>query len=181
MCNGYSSIVALLQFYSISACIHLERPFLPILLLEEPCSSVRSLVTYFTPFACAIDQQLWIWGRASTGACVTRPGREGRYQAGPKGCSLEVGARRAPRLLVYTYILSRFLGSLTALFVCCASYMHCVSCPELHWFCHGDLELPLQRGFLFICSSLLRIFIGCSTACSEGGVKIFKMLFCLQN
>ena len=100
MCNGYSSIVALLQFYSISACIHLERPFLPILLLEEPCSSVRSLVTYFTPFACAIDQQLWIWGRASTGACVTRPGREGRYQAGPKGCSLEVGARRAPRLLV---------------------------------------------------------------------------------
>ena len=118
MCNGCSSIVALLQFYSISACIHLERPFLPILLLEEPCSSVRSLVTYFTPFACAIDQQLWIWGRASTGACVTRPGREGRYQAGPKGCSLEVGARRAPRLLVYTYILSRFLGSLTALFIC---------------------------------------------------------------
>ena len=27
-------------------------------------------------------------------------GREGRYQAGPKGRSLEVGARRAPRLLV---------------------------------------------------------------------------------
>ena len=27
-------------------------------------------------------------------------GREGRYQAGPKGCNLEVGARRAPRLLV---------------------------------------------------------------------------------
>ena len=27
-------------------------------------------------------------------------GREGRSQAGPKGRSLEVGARRAPRLLV---------------------------------------------------------------------------------
>ena len=27
-------------------------------------------------------------------------GREGRYQAGPKGRTLEVGARRAPRLLV---------------------------------------------------------------------------------
>ena len=27
-------------------------------------------------------------------------GREGRYQAGPKGRSLEVGARRSPRLLV---------------------------------------------------------------------------------
>ena len=28
-------------------------------------------------------------------------GREGRYQAGPKGRSQEVGARRAPRLLGY--------------------------------------------------------------------------------
>ena len=27
--------------------------------------------------------------------------RGSRYQAGPKGRSLEVGARRAPRLLVY--------------------------------------------------------------------------------
>ena len=26
-------------------------------------------------------------------------GRDGHYQAGPKGCNLEVGARRAPRLL----------------------------------------------------------------------------------
>ena len=30
-------------------------------------------------------------------------GREERYQAGPKGRSLEVGARRAPRLLVHIY------------------------------------------------------------------------------
>ena len=34
-------------------------------------------------------------------------GREGRYQAGPKGRSLEVRARRAPRLLVsYIFNLS---------------------------------------------------------------------------
>ena len=34
--------------------------------------------------------------------CVghTAEGGEGRYQAGPKGRNLEVGARRAPRLLV---------------------------------------------------------------------------------
>ena len=30
-------------------------------------------------------------------------GREGRSQAGPKGRKLEVGARRAPRLLVSSY------------------------------------------------------------------------------
>ena len=28
-------------------------------------------------------------------------GREGRYQAGPKGRSLKIGARRVPRLLVF--------------------------------------------------------------------------------
>ena len=40
-----------------------------------------------------------------TDAWVTRPeGREGRYQAGPKGRNLEVGARRAPRLLVYNIL-----------------------------------------------------------------------------
>ena len=42
-----------------------------------------------------------------TDAWVTRPerpkGREGSYQAGPKGRSLEVGAQRAPRLLVIVY------------------------------------------------------------------------------
>ena len=31
-------------------------------------------------------------------------GREGRYQAGPKGRNLEVGARMAPRLLVQIYL-----------------------------------------------------------------------------
>ena len=35
-------------------------------------------------------------------------GREGRYQAGPKGRSLEVGARRAPRLLVHIYLYHIF-------------------------------------------------------------------------
>ena len=32
--------------------------------------------------------------------------REGRYQAGPKGRSLEVGAQRAPRLIVSLYFLT---------------------------------------------------------------------------
>ena len=44
-------------------------------------------------------------GGAGGAACFSagrgvHPWREGRYQAGPKGRSLEVGARRAPRLLV---------------------------------------------------------------------------------
>ena len=39
-------------------------------------------------------------------------------------------------LLAYRYILSQFLGTsivclIVALFVCCMSYVHCVSCPEL--------------------------------------------------
>ena len=36
-------------------------------------------------------------------------GREGRSQAGPKGRQLEVGAQRAPRLLVYN------IGTLSSL------------------------------------------------------------------
>ena len=37
---------------------------------------------------------------------------EGRSQAGPKGRSLEVGARRAPRLLVgYVYYIITLVGS----------------------------------------------------------------------
>ena len=32
-------------------------------------------------------------------------GREGRYQAGPKGRNLKVGARRAPRLLIYMFFI----------------------------------------------------------------------------
>ena len=42
--------------------------FQDFLLLETPCP----LVTFFTPSACAMDQPLWISGRASTGAWVTR-------------------------------------------------------------------------------------------------------------
>ena len=37
-------------------------------------------------------------------------GREGRSQAGPKGRQLEVGARRAPRLLVIYKIILNHLG-----------------------------------------------------------------------
>ena len=47
-----------------------------------------------------------------TDAWVTRPerpkGREGSYQAGPKGRSLEVGAQRAPRLLVLHIYATHF-------------------------------------------------------------------------
>ena len=42
-------------------------------------------------------------------------GREGRCQAGPKGHRLEVGARRAPKLLVYIYIIIRYTYLLDSL------------------------------------------------------------------
>ena len=42
-------------------------------------------------------------------------GREGRSQAGPKGHRLEVGARRAPKLLVYIYIITRYTYLLDSL------------------------------------------------------------------
>ena len=48
-----------------------DQKLLVILLLETPCPLVGWLVTFFTPSACAMDQPLWISGRASTGAWVT--------------------------------------------------------------------------------------------------------------
>ena len=69
--------------------IELKRNKECTLLLEMPCSFVCSLVTFFTPSARAMDQQLWISGRASTGAWVTRPER-------PKGVKAVIKqARRA--------------------------------------------------------------------------------------
>ena len=53
-------------------------------------------------------------------------GREGRYQAGPKGRSLEVGARRSPRLLV-SYI-SHCFCCLPQINISYRSY--CISCYQ---------------------------------------------------
>ena len=39
------------------------------------------------------------------GVGLSAEGREGHYQAGPKGRNIEVEARRAPRLLVYIYVV----------------------------------------------------------------------------
>ena len=56
------------------------------------------------------------WPHHCVGHTAWAPeGREGRSQAGPKGHQLEVGARRAPKLLVYTYSVIHyqpFSGSL---------------------------------------------------------------------
>ena len=45
---------------------------------------------------CTIPSLHWCMGHTAWAP----EGREGHFQAGPKGRSLEVGARRAPRLLV---------------------------------------------------------------------------------
>ena len=53
---------------------------------------------------CTIPSLHWCMGHTAWAP----EGREGRYQAGPKGRSLEVGARRAPRLLVFVYFKFHF-------------------------------------------------------------------------
>ena len=48
------------------------------------------------------DQGSYVWIHASWSHLR---GSQGRSQGGPKGRKLEVGTRRAPKLLVYLYFL----------------------------------------------------------------------------
>ena len=56
---------------------------------------------------------LWTGVEGVVGHTAWAPeGHEGRYQAGPKGRNLEVGARRAPTLLVWNIAVKRTMSSI---------------------------------------------------------------------
>ena len=55
-------------------------------------SRLATLFSYHYLMQCCVGHTAW-----------APDGREGRSQAGPKGCQQEVGAQRAPRLLVLQY------------------------------------------------------------------------------
>ena len=83
-------------------------------------------------------------------ACAPE-GREGRSQAGPKGHQLEVGARRAPKLLVFNISFCLHCKRFPLLFesrrsrkLYVLSFLHCTVCCKtavrklLHNVCGGD-------------------------------------------
>ena len=68
-----------------------------------------------------VNKILWIchtiqWPHRYVGHTAWAPeGREGRSQRGPKGLKLEVGAQRAPKLLVLIYSLPPYVWQIFAL------------------------------------------------------------------
>ena len=100
-----------------------------ILLLETPFPSVD--LWRFLPHLTTLSNDRIV-------TCVTWP--EGRSQGGSKGRKVEVGARRAPKLLVYIYYsennawISQFLRCF-----CCILYL----------YCHRHHRLILYRLFMY--------------------------------
>ena len=121
-CKG-ELLLKIVWTWKLSWVTSLNLDFLTIwfsLLLESPCPSVCPFVTKFSASytsgsgiidVCIIHTCIKIkdhmygymhHGHICVGHTAWAPeGREGRSQGGPKGHTLEVGARRAPKLLVF--------------------------------------------------------------------------------